>query len=121
MTSPSNWTPADDNHVRALITGELNRGTGPGQTSFATTLPAILSVVEQLINEGRSQSSTIVKSVTAAQTAVLGYLAGHPNTATLSDADRQSIADAIVAKFNAAGIMVDPKPILDALAVRLSA
>lgn len=98
----------------------LNEGTAAGQTSFAGTVKEILTTAQLLVNEGRTQVGTITRAVAdgadATQTAVLGYLAAHPGTVTLTDADKLDLAADIA---NATGL--SPDNILDALNKRLEA
>ena len=104
---------------------QINHAVGFGQTSFEKTIEAILSTVQTLVNEGRSQASNIIAAGQASdsqvQAAVLGYLTAHPSTVSLSDADKQSLVSGVVSAFQAHGVPVDAGALLDALNARLAA
>lgn len=121
VTTPTQWLDADKTVVENIVLAALNQGTGTGQLSWADTEKAILGTVQTLINEGRSGRSTIVADVQAIVPAVLGYLAAHPGTVTLSDTDKASIAAAVASQIESStGLKVDPTGILDALDARLA-
>jgi hypothetical protein len=106
--------------IGRIVQAQLDEGTGAGQKGWAATNQTILSTVQQLLNEGRTQSSSIIANENATKDSVLGYLTAHPTTVDLTDNDKQSLAT-IVGMFNEVGVQVDPAPFLAALSARLAA
>jgi surface antigen len=51
---------------------QINAAVGSGQASYESTIEAILGTAQALVNEGRSQTGTVVNAVNSAKTALLG-------------------------------------------------
>jgi hypothetical protein len=93
---------------------QINGAVGAGQTSFEGTVEAILGTVQTLINEGRSQSSTLARAIDSQRSAVLGAIAALPAPETEEQA--QQTAQKILDTLAAGGIEgISADAILDAL------
>jgi hypothetical protein len=99
---------------------QVTGAVGAGQTSFQGTVEATLATVQALVNEGRSQSSTLATKLDSMRSALLGAIAALP-TAHLSEDERNELAVQIATRVSQAGVQLDPVAVLDALALRLAA